>query len=153
ARGLTKRYRGGVLALDGLSFSVARGTIFALLGPNGAGKSTTVRILTTLSRPDSGSAHVAGIDVLRAPAEVRRVIGYVAQRSGVDPTATGRENLLLQGQLHGLRGRELDRRVEELLERFGLGDVAGRLVQTYSGGMQRRLDIAMALIHRPRVLF
>lgn len=153
ARGLTKRYRGGVLALDGLSFSAARGTIFALLGPNGAGKSTTVRILTTLSRPDSGSAHVAGIDVLRAPAEVRRVIGYVAQRSGVDPTATGRENLLLQGQLHGLRGRELDRRVEELLERFGLGDVAGRLVQTYSGGMQRRLDIAMALIHRPRVLF
>src|SRR5262249_55568983 len=107
--GLVKTYPGGVRALDGLSFTVEPGTVFRLLGPNGAGKSTAVKILTTLARPDAGEAHVAGIDVLRHPQRVRRAIGVVAQRSGVDLTATGRENLVLQGQLYGLRGAELRR--------------------------------------------
>jgi ABC-2 type transport system ATP-binding protein len=152
ARNLEKRY-GEVDAIDGLSFSVPAGTIFALLGPNGAGKSTTVKVLTTLARPDAGSATVAGHDVLRDPGHVRRRIGVVAQRSGVDRDLTGRENLALQGHLQGLRGRELDGRVDELLERFGLSDAARRVARTYSGGMQRRLDIAMGLVHRPQVLF
>jgi ABC-2 type transport system ATP-binding protein len=144
---------GDVRALDGLSLAVPAGTIFALLGPNGAGKSTTVRILTTLSRPDAGAARVAGHDVLADPAAVRRAIGCVGQRSGVDLEATGAENLILQGQIHGLRGRELAARVAELLDQFALADAGGRLVKTYSGGMQRRLDIALALVHRPQVLF
>jgi ABC-type Na+ transport system ATPase subunit NatA len=153
ARELTKTYGGGVRALDGLGFTVEAGTVFGLLGPNGAGKSTTVKILTTLSRPDSGQATVAGVDVLAHPERVRRAIGLVAQRSGVDLEATGRENLTLQGQVYGLRGAELRGRVGELLERFGLAEAADRVARGYSGGMQRRLDIAMGLIHRPRVLF
>jgi len=153
AEGLVKTYPGDVQALDGLGLAVPAGTIFGLLGPNGAGKSTTVRILTTLSRPDAGRARVAGHDVLADPAAVRRAIGVVGQRSGVDREATGAENLRLQGQIHGLRGRELAARVSALLDQFGLADAAGRLVRTYSGGMQRRLDIAMALVHRPQVLF
>jgi ABC-2 type transport system ATP-binding protein len=153
AKGLVKTYPGDVRALDGLSLSVSAGTVFGLLGPNGAGKSTTVRILTTLSRPDAGTARVAGHDVLRDPSAVRRAIGCVGQRSGVDREATGVENLRLQGQIHGLRGRSLAARAAELLEQFGLAGAAGRLVRTYSGGMQRRLDIAMALVHRPQVLF
>ncbi len=152
ADGLVKSY-GDVRALDGLSLAVPPGTIFGLVGPNGAGKSTTVRVLTTLSRADSGSARVAGHDVLADPGAVRRAIGCVGQRSGVDVEATGVENLLLQGQIHGLRGRALAARVAELLEQFGLSDAGGRFVKTYSGGMQRRLDIAMALVHRPQVLF
>ena len=143
----------GVKALDGLTFSVETGTIFGLLGPNGAGKSTTMRILTTLSRPDSGDARVAGIDVLATPDAVRRVIGYVAQKSGVDPESTGRENLTLQGQLHGMRGAELAKRVSELLDRFQLTAASDRPARGYSGGMQRKLDLALGLIHRPRVLF
>jgi ABC-2 type transport system ATP-binding protein len=153
AHGLRKTYPGDVVALDGISFGVEAGTVFALLGPNGAGKSTTVKILTTLSRPDAGEAEVAGIDVLRRPDAVRRAIGVVAQRSGVDPDATGRENLALQGELYGLRGRRLRERVGELLERFGLAEAGGRVAKTYSGGMQRRLDVAMGLIHGPAVLF
>jgi ABC-2 type transport system ATP-binding protein len=153
AEGLVKTYPGDVRALDGLSLAVPAGTIFALLGPNGAGKSTTVRILTTLSRPDAGTACVAGRDVLAEPGAVRRAIGAVGQRSGVDRDATGLENLRLQGQIHGLRGRRLAARAGELLAQFGLAEAAGRIVQTYSGGMQRRLDIAMALVHRPQVLF
>ena len=149
ARDLTKTYK-DVRALDGLGFAVEAGTVFGLLGPNGAGKSTTVKILTTLTRPDSGQASVAGVDVLRHPDRVRRAIGLVAQRSGVDLEATGRENLTLQGQVYGLRGAELRSRVEELLERFGLAEAADRVARGYSGGMQRRLDIAMGLIHRPR---
>jgi ABC-2 type transport system ATP-binding protein len=149
---LVKTY-GDVTALDGLSLEVREGTIFALLGPNGAGKSTTVRVLTTLSRPDSGRAFVAGHDVLADPSAVRRAIGCVGQRSGVDLEATGIENLILQGQVHGLHGRSLIVRVAELLEQLGLSDAGGRLVRTYSGGMQRRLDIALALVHRPQVLF
>jgi ABC-2 type transport system ATP-binding protein len=152
AEGLVKTY-GDVQALDGLSLAVPSGTIFGLLGPNGAGKSTTVRILTTLSRPDAGAARVAGHDVLADPAAVRQAIGCVGQRSGVDLEATGVENLILQGQVHGLRGRALAARAAELLDRFGLADAGGRFVKTYSGGMQRRLDIAMALVHRPQVLF
>jgi ABC-2 type transport system ATP-binding protein len=152
ARDLKKDY-GDVRALDGISFDVASGTIFGLLGPNGAGKSTTVKVLTTLARPDSGEAKVAGRDVLREPAEVRRAIGVVAQRSGVDRDLTGRENVKLQGHLQGMRGRELDRRTDELMEQFGLTDAARRVARTYSGGMQRRLDIAMGLVHRPQVLF
>jgi ABC-2 type transport system ATP-binding protein len=158
ARQLVKTYpvRGkkeSIKALDGLDITVPRGAIFALLGPNGAGKSTTVKILTSLARPDSGTATVEGIDVLARPGQVRHLIGVVAQKSGTDPTATGRENLLLQGRLYGLRGNDVRTRADELLERFALTDAAGRLVKTYSGGMQRRLDVALGLMHRPAVLF
>ena len=143
----------GIRALDGLDLAVPRGIIYGLLGPNGAGKSTTVKILTSLARPDAGSARVAGIDVLAQPGRVRHVIGVVAQRSGADPTATGRENLMLQGRLYGLRGGSVRARADELLDHFGLTEAAGRLVKTYSGGMQRRLDVALGLMHRPAVLF
>ena len=150
---LRKTYPGDVKALDGLSLSVEKGEIFGMLGPNGAGKSTTIRILTTLSRPDSGKAKVAGVDVLASPDDVRRRIGVVAQGSGVDPVATGRENLALQGRVYGMRGQTLRRRVDELLERFRLTKAADRPAQTYSGGMKRRLDIALGMIHSPQVLF
>jgi ABC-2 type transport system ATP-binding protein len=153
ARGLVKSYPKGVTALEGLSFAVAPGTIFGLLGPNGAGKSTAVKILTTLAQPDEGRATVAGFDVVAAPDRVRRTIGAVSQGSGVDVQATGRENLRLQGHIYGLRGPSLEQRVDELLERFGLAEAAGRVARGYSGGMQRRLDIAMALVHDPQVLF
>jgi len=148
AQGLVKTY-GEVQALDGLDLEVEAGTVFGLLGPNGAGKSTTVRILTTLSRPDSGRATVAGIDVLADPVRVRHAIGVVGQKMGADREATGRENLVLQGELYSIP--HLRARVDEALERFDLpGD---RLVKTYSGGMQRRLDVALGLLHRPQVLF
>lgn len=150
---LDKTYASGVRALDGLSFSVASGTIFGLLGPNGAGKSTTVKILTTLARQDSGQATVAGIDVSRHPDRVRKAIGVVAQNSGVDMQATARENLRLQGHLFGLNRPQLERRAAELLDRFGLTEAADRITRGYSGGMLRRLDIAMALVHDPEVLF
>ncbi len=153
AEGLVKTYAKGVKALVGLSFSVAPGEVFGLLGPNGAGKSTAVKILTTLTTPDAGRASVAGIDVVSEPERVRRTVGVVAQGSGVDVQATGRENLRLQGQLYGMRGPALERRVAQLLERFGLSDAADRIARGYSGGMQRRLDIAMALVHDPGVLF
>jgi ABC-2 type transport system ATP-binding protein len=152
-KGLVKTYPKGVRALDGVSFDVAAGSVFGLLGPNGAGKSTTVKILTTLSRPDQGEAVVAGIDVLRRPDRVRRAIGCVAQNSGVDVQATGRENMLLQGRLYGMGGRVLEQRVDTLLERFGLAEAARRVTRTYSGGMQRKLDVALGLVHRPEVLF
>ena len=152
-RDLTKTYKGDVHALNGLSFTVAPGTIFALLGPNGAGKSTTVKILTTLTAPTGGRATVAGHDVRKHPDRVRRAIGSVAQRSGVDRQATGRENLTLQGEMYGLRGPDLSRRVNDLLDRFGLAEAADRAAKTYSGGMERRLAIAMGLVHRPQVLF
>jgi len=153
AHDLVKTYPKGVRALDRLSFAVPAGTCFALLGPNGAGKSTTVKILTTLAQADSGTAVVAGLDVRAKAAQVRYSIGVVAQRSGADPVATGRENILLSGRIQGLRGRDLARRADELLGRFGLADAAGRQVRTYSGGMQRRLDVAMGLVHQPAVLF
>ncbi len=150
--GLEKRY-GTVEALAGVSFSVREGEVFGLLGPNGAGKSTSVRILCTLTRPDAGRAEVAGHDVLRSPGAVRRSIGYVAQESGVDRFATGRENLVLQGRIQGLRGARLRQRVDELLELVGVADAADRVVRGYSGGMKRRLDIALGLVHSPSVLF
>ncbi len=153
AEDLRKTYPPAVTALDGVSLAVEAGTIFGLLGPNGAGKSTTVRVLSTLSRPDSGRALVGGIDVLADPVGVRQAIGVVGQKHGADPEATGRENLVLQGEFYGLTGRELKQRVSHSLERFGLDDAADRQVKTYSGGMQRRLEIAMGLLHRPQVLF
>jgi ABC-2 type transport system ATP-binding protein len=153
ASSLSKTYKGGVRALDGLSFAVEAGTIFGLLGPNGAGKSTAVKILTTLSRADSGEARVAGLDVGRDAERVRRSIGVVAQKPGLDPDATGRENLEMQAELYGLMGTARRARVDQLLERLGLAAAAGRLAKTYSGGMQRRLDVALGLVHRPQVLF
>ncbi len=149
---LVKTYPAGVRALDGLTVEVRTGEVFGLLGPNGAGKSTAIKILTTLAKPDSGRALVAGHDVLRRPNKVRCAIGVVAQRSGADPLATGRDNLVLQGRLYGMAGRGLRQRAAELLARFGLADAADRAVRTYSGGMQRRLDVALGLVHRPDVL-
>ncbi len=153
AEALVKRYPRDVVALDGVSFEVEPGTVFGLLGPNGAGKSTTVRILTTLARADGGRATVAGIDVARDPVRVRRTIGAVGQRIAVDPEATGRENLILEARIYGMGGSVMRVRAGELLERFGLTEAADRLAKTYSGGMLRKLDVAMGLIHRPTVLF
>jgi ABC-2 type transport system ATP-binding protein len=153
AEGLVKTYPKGVRALDGLGFEVERGTVFGLLGPNGAGKSTTVKILTTLTVPDEGRAVVAGRDVVREPLRVRQAIGVVGQKHGIDPDATGIENLRLQGNLYGMPPREARARAGELLERFDLADAARRLVRTYSGGMQRKLDVALGIMHRPQVLF
>src|SRR6476661_1177610 len=149
---LRKRY-GEVQALDGVSFEVREGEVFGLLGPNGAGKSTTVRVLVTLTQPDSGVASVAGHDVRRAQDAVRKTIGYVPQDSGVDQYGTGRENLMLQGRVQGMSGADLRARVDELLVLVGIADAAERIVKNYSGGMRRRLDIALGLVHRPRVLF
>jgi ABC-2 type transport system ATP-binding protein len=149
---LRKRY-GEVQALDGVTFSVREGEVFGLLGPNGAGKSTTVRVLVTLTRPDAGTARVAGHDVRGEQTLVRRTIGYVPQDSGVDQFGTGRENLMLQGRVQGMSGRALRQRADELLELVGIADAADRVVRGYSGGMRRRLDIALGLVHRPRVLF
>jgi ABC-2 type transport system ATP-binding protein len=136
-----------------VSFEVEAGTIFGLLGPNGAGKSTTVKILSTLSRADSGTAQVAGIDVARHPEQVRRAIGFVAQKAVADPMDTGRENLALAGRLQGMSGSDARARAAELLARFSLADAADRLVKTYSGGMARKLDVAIGLMNRPQVLF
>jgi ABC-2 type transport system ATP-binding protein len=158
AHGLIKTYpapgkKPRIRALDGLDLTIEPGTIFALVGPNGAGKSTTVKILTTLAIADAGTAHVEGIDVRADPAGARRAIGVVGQRSGADPNATGRENLILQGHLYGQPTTTAKRRADELLERFALTEAAGRFVRTYSGGMQRRLDVALGLMHHPKVLF
>ncbi len=150
---LEKTYPPRVKAVDGVSLSVPVGTIFGLLGPNGAGKSTTVRMLCTLTTPDLGRASVAGIDVLSDPTRVRHQIGVVGQKHGSDMEATGRENLELQGAFYGLSGRQLKQRVADRLRAIGLQDVGDRPVKTYSGGMQRRLDVAMGLLHRPQVLF
>ncbi len=153
AQALVKTYPNNVRALDGLTFVVTAGSVFGLLGPNGAGKSTTVKVLNTLSRPDSGIARVAGLDVVKQPDQVRRAVGCVAQKSGIDINATGRENLTLQGQFYGMSGAALKRRVNELLERFSLTAAADREARGYSGGMKRKLDVALGLIHTPRVLF
>jgi ABC-2 type transport system ATP-binding protein len=150
---VVKVYPGDTTALDGVGFSVPEGSVFGLLGPNGAGKSTTVKVLTTLTRPDEGVARVAGHDALAEPKRVRCSVGVVGQKPGVDREATGRENLELQGRIYGLRGRRLKQRVDDLLARMDLAEHAGRFAKAYSGGMQRRLDIAMGLIHEPSVLF
>nr|WP_284255618.1 ATP-binding cassette domain-containing protein [Pseudolysinimonas kribbensis] len=158
ADGLRKTYPAGrgaprLVALDGLTFEVEAGTIFALLGPNGAGKSTTVKILTTLSQAEAGTAEVAGIDVRRHPERVRRAVGFVAQKPVADPMDTGRENLVLAGRLQGMPGPAARERAAELLDRFSLAPAADRLVKSYSGGMARKLDVAIGLMHRPQVLF
>jgi ABC-2 type transport system ATP-binding protein len=154
--GLVKTYRPRdhtVRALDGLDLTVADGTVLGLLGPNGAGKTTTVRILATLLRPDSGRATVAGFDVVRDAQRVRSMIGLSGQYAAVDENLTGRENLEMFGRLYRFTGREARQRTGELLEQFSLTDAADRTVKTYSGGMRRRLDLAGALIGRPRILF
>jgi len=149
---LQKHY-GRVRALEGVTFAVRAGEVFGLLGPNGAGKSTTVKVLATLTQPNAGRAEVAGHDVVRDPNAVRRAIGYVPQSSGVDRDATGRENLMLQGRVQGMGGRVLEARVDELLDLLGLAGAADRVVRGYSGGMKRRLDVGLGLVHRPQVLF
>jgi ABC-2 type transport system ATP-binding protein len=150
--GLRKRY-GDRTVLRDVSFVVDRGEVFGLLGPNGAGKTTTVRCLTTLLRPDSGSAVVAGIDVLKHPDAVRRSIGLSGQFAAVDEYLTGRENLQMVGQLYQMRAKAAKVRAEELLEQFRLADAADRPTKTYSGGMRRRLDLAAALVVSPPVMF
>jgi ABC-2 type transport system ATP-binding protein len=153
AQQLVKVYPPQVRALNGLSLSVAAGAIFALAGPNGAGKSTAMKILTTLSRPDSGEASVGGIDVLRHPERVRQAIGVVGQKTGATPEATGRENLIMQGEIYGMMGRALRQRVQQLLDQFDIAAAADRPTKSYSGGMRRRLDVALGLVNRPQVLF
>ena len=150
SEGLEKRF-GDVHAVRGLDLAVAQGTVCGVLGPNGAGKTTAVRLLTTLLRPDAGSARIAGHDLVREPAAVRRRIGVTGQYASVDGDLTGRENLQLFARLH--RVRAPGQRADELLERFGLAEAAGRAASTYSGGMRRRLDLAASLIRRPEVLF
>ena len=152
AIGLRKSY-GANDVLTGVDLSVEEGSVLALLGPNGAGKTTAVRILTTLTRPDSGTATVAGYDVLREPARVRGAISLTGQYSAVDENQTGRENLVMVGRLMHLGRRAAQRRTAELLEQFGLTDAMDRRVKTYSGGMRRKLDLAMSLIARPQVIF
>ena len=152
AEGLIKTY-GDVTALGGVSLSVPTGTVLGLLGPNGAGKTTAVRILTTILRPDSGSAHVLGIDVAKDPAAVRTKIGLAGQFAAVDENLTGRENLRMVAKLTHQDRALIPARAAELLEQFQLTDAADRPVRTYSGGMRRRLDLAAALVHRPPVLF
>jgi ABC-2 type transport system ATP-binding protein len=149
---LTKSF-GEVHALRGIDLSVPRGTVLGVLGPNGAGKTTAVRILTTLLLPDGGHAAVEGYDVVREPAAVRRSIGLAGQSAAIQEELTGRENLEIIGRLYHLRWPQARSRAAELLEQFGLSEAAGRAAKTYSGGMQRRLDLAASLVGRPRVLF
>ena len=150
--GLTRRFK-EVVAVDDIDLAVAPGEVFGLLGPNGAGKTTTIKILCTLLEPTAGRAHVAGFDVVREPAAVRRSIGYVPQLLSADGSLTGWENLLISARLHHLPGVDRQRRIPEALAFMGLADAADRLVSTYSGGMIRRLELARAMLHQPAVLF
>jgi ABC-2 type transport system ATP-binding protein len=152
-RGLVREFKGGIRAVDGLDLEVAEGEIYGFLGPNGAGKTTVVRILTTLLRPTAGTASVAGHDVVRDGDAVRRAIGVALQEAAIDPLMTGRELLRMQGALHGLRAGGAKERAASLLDRVGLTEAGDRRVGGYSGGMRRRLDLALALVHRPQVLF
>lgn len=151
--GLVRQFKGGVRAVDGIDLQVAPGEIYGFLGPNGAGKSTTVLVLTTLLPPTAGRARVAGFDVERQGAQVRQAIGAALQEAALDPFLTGREHMRLQTSLHGLPKAERTRRGDELLDRVGLMDAADRKVGGYSGGMKRRLDLGLALVHGPRILF
>ncbi|HEV3321095.1 MAG TPA: ATP-binding cassette domain-containing protein [Solirubrobacteraceae bacterium] len=151
--GLVRDFKGGVRAVDGIDLRVAPGEIYGFLGPNGAGKSTTSLVLTTLLPPTAGSARVAGLDVVRNGPEVRRVIGASLQDSALDPFLTGSEHMRLQSSLHGLARPQREARGRELLAQVGLTEAADRKVGGYSGGMKRRLDLALALVHRPRLLF
>jgi ABC-2 type transport system ATP-binding protein len=153
AFGLAREFKGGVTAVAGVDLTVGDGEIFGFLGPNGAGKSTTVRILTTLLRPTGGTARVAGHDVVHEASAVRRLIGVALQDAAIDPYMTGRELLHLQGVLHGLSRAQGRARADALLEQLDLVDAADRRVATYSGGMRRRLDLALSLVHEPVVLF
>jgi ABC-2 type transport system ATP-binding protein len=152
-RDLTKTFPGDVEAVRGVTFEIAEGEVFGLLGPNGAGKTTTMRMLGTLLAPSSGTATVAGHDVAREPAAVRRAIGFALQEAGLARYSTGREHLHLMGRLHGLSRAESRARADELRELFDLREAADRQVRTYSGGMRRRIDLACGLVHRPRLLF
>ena len=152
ANNLIKHY-GEVKALDGLSLKVEQGSVFGLLGPNGAGKTTTVRVLTTLLKPDSGSAIVSGVDVINDPEHAREIMGLSGQSATVDENLTGVENLIMLGRLFRLPRKEAINKANELLERFSLIDAAKRIVKTYSGGMRRRLDLAASLIANPNILF
>jgi len=151
--GLVREFKGGIKAVDGIDLSVAGGEIYGFLGPNGAGKSTTVKVLTTLLPPSAGTATVAGHDVAREGAKVRASIGVALQDVALDPLLTGREHMRLQAGLQGVPRAGRASRGDELLERFGLSDAADRKSSTYSGGMRRRLDLALALLHGPRILF
>ncbi len=153
ARGLVREFKNGPRAVDGIDLDVAPGEIYGFLGPNGAGKSTTVHMLTTLLPPTSGTARVAGHDIVREGPAVRDAIGVALQEAALDALLTGREHMKLQGGLHGLSASEIERRGEALLERVGLAEAADRRVGGYSGGMKRRLDLALALVHEPRLLF
>jgi ABC-2 type transport system ATP-binding protein len=153
AEGLTRDFKGGIRAVAGIDLSVPPAEIYGFLGPNGAGKSTTVHILTTLLPPTAGTARVFGFDVVREGPSVRSAIGAALQEAALDPLLTGREHLRLQTALHGMPRAERKRRGDELLERVGLTLAADRKVQTYSGGMRRRLDLALALVHGPKILF
>jgi ABC-2 type transport system ATP-binding protein len=150
---LVREFRKGPRAVDGIDLTVSPGEIYGFLGPNGAGKSTTVLILTTLLPPTSGRAWVGGYDIARQGAGVRAVIGAALQEAALDPILTGREHLVLQGTLQGLGGADRRRRAQALLERVGLTEAADRRVGGYSGGMKRRLDLALALVHSPQILF
>src|SRR5437762_4182839 len=150
---LVRVFKKGPRAVDGIDLEVAPGEIYGFLGPNGAGKSTTVLMLTTLIPPTSGTARVAGHDVVREGAAVRREIGAALQEAALDPFLTGREHMRLQAGLHGFHKAERDGRADELLDRVGLSEAADRKVGGYSGGMKRRLDLGLALVHRPRILF
>src|SRR4051794_18128007 len=151
--GLVREFKNGPRAVDGIDLRVEPGEIHGFLGPNGAGKSTTVLMLTTLLPPTAGTARVGGHDIVREGAAVRAVIGAALQEAALDPLLTGREHMRLQTTLQGLAKSERRRRGDELLERVGLADAADRKVRGYSGGMKRRLDLALALVHRPRILF
>jgi ABC-2 type transport system ATP-binding protein len=153
AHGLVREFRKGPRAVDGIDLRVDPGEIYGFLGPNGAGKSTTVHMLTTLLPPTAGTARVAGYDVVREGPLVRKAIGAALQEAALDPFLTGREHLRLQTAMHGISGDERRRRSQELLDRVGLSEAADRKVNGYSGGMKRRLDLALALVHRPRILF
>jgi len=150
---LERHFKGGIKAVDGIDFDVSEGEIYAFLGPNGAGKTTTVRMLTTLLRPSGGSAHVAGFDVVSEAAAVRKAIGVALQEAALDPLMTGRELIRLQATLHGISSRRGAELGDALLGRVGIDYAADRRVGTYSGGMARRLDLALALVHEPSVLF
>jgi len=153
ADGLVREFKGGIRAVDGIDLRIAPGEIYGFLGPNGAGKSTTVHMLTTLLPPTGGRARVAGFDVVSQGPLVRAAIGAALQEAALDPLLTGREHLRLQTALHGMRRAEARRRSDSLLERVGLTSAADRKVRSYSGGMKRRLDLALALAHSPRILF
>jgi ABC-2 type transport system ATP-binding protein len=156
AHGLKKQFKSGKTVIDalrGINLSVAEGGIIGLLGPNGAGKTTLLRILTTLLQPDAGTAQIVGLPIDTGSTAIRRKIGYVSQQGGAEAAATGRENVLLQARLYGMSAAEAKQRVGELLVGFELESIADRVVQSYSGGQRRRLDLAMGMVHRPVLLF